>query len=263
MIEEHFNWENLFNIANIMITLTTELEKDRSSICEVYFFLFQALNALRLMPESRLCQELISALILRFTREGSMNLICAAFLCSPYGYAAYKRESVQRMKAMIYNSAKRGIEQYAVERVIFNFQLVLKGFDEFLNQRNIDFHGATSPEIFWEHVMKSNQEATPEYEFARLAIEIVQIPCSEAPVERFFSHIEKIISPQRRNLKPKMIRAISIIKMNYLFAEEMQNGCQYPALADEIDKGIAGIMRSTFVPPVNQMLWYQSQNNKN
>ena len=261
-INREFDWNTLYQISNIMITLTTELEKDRASICEVYIYLYQALQALiALSTTSSLSQELIHALRSRFTKEGPMNLICASFLCSPSGYIAYSNENNNNMKEMVYNCALRGIKQYATERTDFDVDLVVKGFNEYINESHISFDGTESPEDFWQEVINCNLEGTSVHEFARIAIEIVQIPCSEASVERFFSHLEKILAPQRRNLKPKMIRAISIIKMHYLFSEEIQKDFQYPTLANVISEGVAGMMSSTFVPPVNHLLALQAQQN--
>ena len=258
-IQEEHDWEVLCRISKIMIHLTAEIEKDRASICDVYGFLFDALIELDSILYSTVAQEIADAIRARFTKKGPMSLICAAFLCTLSGYNAFKKEKNEKMKQSIYECALYGVEEYAKERIDYKLDLLKQGFNFYLNENHTVFPSQDIPTlIFWQQMMNSFSGKSFG-EFAKLAYEIVQIPCSEAPVERFFSHLEKILSPQRRQMSPQMIRALSIVKMNYLFSEELTTNCEYPYLDEYISKGISGMQTRLFVPPVNKCLVDQRQ----
>ena len=56
--------------------------------------------------------------------------------------------------------------------------------------------------------------------FARIAIEILTVPCSEAACERSFSHLGDILMNNKRNLGFDTLNALLVIRMNIIFLKQ-------------------------------------------
>lgn len=61
-----------------------------------------------------------------------------------------------------------------------------------------------------------------EKKFAKFALEILSIPCSESAVERVFSHLSDILMNNKRNLSFETLNSLLIIRINSIFLK--QNG---------------------------------------
>ena len=59
-----------------------------------------------------------------------------------------------------------------------------------------------------------------ETEFAKIAMEILTIQCSESPCERVFSHLSDLLQNNKRNLSFEMLNALMIIKINSIFMKQ-------------------------------------------
>lgn len=59
--------------------------------------------------------------------------------------------------------------------------------------------------------------------FAKIAVEILTIPCSETPCERAFSHLGDILNNDKRNLDYDMLNSLLIIRMNAIFIRQDKN----------------------------------------
>ena len=183
-----------------------------------------------------------------------MSLPCLAFLLTPNGLGKY-RSMNSLLQQTIKSHALLGAKIYASERLIYNVDFVSAGFTEYIKTPSV-FPAVTKSnyECFWKTIVNVTQHKKELNEFAKLASEVVQIPCSEAPVERFFSHLEKILSPNRRKMKPDLVRALSIIKMNHLFSNEMKKNLNYSTLEENIIEGINAMKQAVFIPPVSHYI---------
>ena len=59
-----------------------------------------------------------------------------------------------------------------------------------------------------------------ETEFVEIAIEILNIPCSESPCERVFSHLSNHMQNNKRDLSFEMLNALMIIRINSIFMKQ-------------------------------------------
>lgn len=87
--------------------------------------------------------------------------------------------------------------------------------------------------IFWENVFKEKSsvfepyvyECNPEIKeieiiVSKYVIEVLNIPCSEAPCERVFSHLTDILMNNKRNLPFETLNALMTIRVNSIFMKQ-------------------------------------------
>lgn len=78
----------------------------------------------------------------------------------------------------------------------------------------------------WLDILEEFRDSNPQVAaFAQFAATYVMIPASEAPVERLFSDMSSILTPERTNLDSKLVEAILrlkfwIKKRAFLFPDE-------------------------------------------
>ena len=241
-IESVVSWDVLFEILSIGWDLIRNLEGDHASICIVFKYVYEAYIKLEQFPNSQVAIALHNSIEKRFTQKESFFLAALAFLLSYYGYSEYRSLTSRSLLQNVSICAAKGAVQYAKERD-YDENLVLEGLSTYL--RGVSWSGfENDPMAFW---LSMKRVQIPSFQtFASLAYEVIQIPCSEASVERFFSHLEKIISPERHKLSTGSISALSIVKMNYLFGEEMKPGCAFNLLEKKLTKAVNSMHSSSF-----------------
>lgn len=139
---------------------------------------------------------------------------------------------------------KKGIKMYASDRIIYDFNQMKDIFVSYIKQDKspLDKYNGNIEELYYE--LMENEENTSIRHFYRLCFEIVQIPCSEVPVERLFAHIERFLAPQSHNIAPDLLNAKSIIKMNYIFTQKSQISSDFTRFKDDLDREITNIDES-------------------
>ena len=238
-IEITYKWSDLYMVTKILWDLIKRLEQDMSSICEVFIYLNQALTSLS-SKNTPLRQRAYTALFNRFMMCDGLCLPCAAFLLTPFGRLSFKSSS-EEIQARVIKCSKKGIKMYASDRLIYDFNQMKNIFIAYIEQDNSPLDGYTGNiEELYYNLMK-NEKDTTICHFYRLAFEIVQIPCSEAPVERLFAHIERFLAPQSHNIAPDLLNAKAIIKMNYIFTQKKQLSPDFTKFKDDIDRAITNI----------------------
>ena len=129
-----------------------------------------------------------------------------------------------------------GTEIYAKERR-YEVDMIIPSLIDYLDNLYINWLGfEKNPKGMWLLLIQQWRPSPAYHMFASMAIEITQIPVPEAPVERFFSQFEKILTPQRHRLAESSIEALSIIKMNYLFGEELKRNIKFSKLEKALRK---------------------------
>ena len=71
--------------------------------------------------------------------------------------------------------------------------------------------------------------------FARFAIEILSIPCSEIACERVFSHLEDLLMNNKRNLTSDLLNSLLLIRMNSLFLKQYGKD-SYEFIGEELSR---------------------------
>ena len=259
LIEQTHSWHILRICAQIMWEFTAELEKDHSSICDVFLFVNDTLEKLKSIIMYPIPDAMYRSVRKRFTSEKSMEIPCLSFVCTKIGKSIFNALNDSELQESVSKCAINGATAYSSEHPTwFNQEELQKELKAYLNSVDIPF----SDMSYWEQMKNTKGYKWPE--LAQLAYDVVQIPCSEAPVERFFAHLEKILSPQRRRMTPELVSAISIVKMDYLFKIEMKHNLSYELIDAELGSGAHNIKSSVFVPPVLQCIeQMQSQISKN
>lgn len=95
------------------------------------------------------------------------------------------------------------------------------------------FHCNTTLESvnFWRKIIKGGEfwmihntidekEKRVQIYFAKVAIEILTIPCSECACERCFSHLGDILLNNKRHLSFDMLNSLMQIRMNSIFLRQ-------------------------------------------
>ena len=243
-IETIHHWDILLDISYIMWSFVYQMECDHSSLSDVFHYLYITLKQLdNFATESVFAVKLIEALHRRFTTTERMGLPCVAYLITDEGKHMYQTITDENIKKQVFSLSTYGLRTYVTERELPKWEDIIKGFHLYLATET-DFHSFTNTEDFWKYQLENQIPDSPEQLFSKVAYEISNIPCSEAPVERFFSHLVSILSPQRHNLSPELIQAISIVKMNYLFAQEIPKNTPFELLPDSLAKA-AGALQKT------------------
>ena len=246
-IEEMYHWSVLKRITSIMLNLTSLLERDHATLALIFSYLVNTIKNLEALQNSIVAQKMIDALHNRFLNAPQMRLPCCAFLLTSVGLMNFRNLTNDELRNQVFICALQGIEIYASERRIFDIEQVKNGFMWYLYESNMPWDWNKPPEFTYAKAISNPNDI--HFQFFKTAYEIVQIPCSEAPVERFFTHIEKILSPQRHRLSQRMIETLSIIKMNYLFNTEMKP-VSFAFLEREIELGVEKMKQNSFYPQV-------------
>ena len=104
------------------------------------------------------------------------------------------------------------------------------------------YDSAKESYIFWKKVSEGGKfwknkpvDFGIEQKFAKYAIQILSIPCSESAVERVFSHLSGLLMSNKRNLSFRSINSILIIRMNSIFLNQKGKNT-HDFILDDLDK---------------------------
>ena len=233
-IDTEFSWSFLKQITYILWIHIASLERDHSSICDVMVYTYEVLKLLAMMQKP-LAAAVYNSIINRLFKNDALCIPCAAFLLTYRGFEAIHNVLDPNLLQTIMKCAKKGVQIYSIERKCYDAVVTQNGFEWFLKE-NIDMSlYEENPEGMYEILMHDMKYTEEQRQFFHMAFEIVQIPCSEAAVERFFSCLEKFLSPQQRQTKNDLLNAKSIIKMEYLFSHSSTQNSSFGGVVSYIE----------------------------
>ena len=215
-IRSHFpNLYELLDILQITWNMVSQIEGDNESLADVFPIVFNAVIDLN-KTNTRLGNEIANALYDRFTTTTHMQLHLFAYLLTKEGKRYYLTQTKD------YNQ-RRKLEEFAKEGLVGylegSHQMRIKeecvnGFIKFLSLPDID-----DAHSFFKN--QSNEFVRVNPEFSIVCNKILSMPCSEAAVERLFSHLQHVFINSTPSISSEMINARVAIKMNYIFKHKL------------------------------------------
>ena len=255
-IQIQYNWLIIHSILHLLESLILKLEGDYSSIGDVFYNFKTTLNELikinDTIPEDtepNITKDIINTLLFRFSKTVTLEMPILAFFMTGKGlvYANIKDDQyyltagtgIDALKNYAKNSSK-------LEKLVQFFKILLKyNNDTFL----IDQDTTEDSVTFWKSVLeggplwrkvpeflKNNAEYTGfEKKYAKFALKVLSIPCSESAVERVFSHLSDLLMSNKRNLSFHSINSILIIRMNSIFLNQKGKN-SYDFIKNDLEK---------------------------
>ena len=164
-----------------------------------------------------------------------MELPFLSFFLTGYGINSLK--SLTYDKLLIMNIARKTLFEYLKdhkekEKLCLFFEMLLNNFHfTFLQychttSQSFEFWKKISMGYkFWmieplyvrQHSIEFNRI---QIEFAKIAIEILTIPCSECACERVFSHLGDLLMNNKRNLSFSMLNSLMMIRVKSIFLRQ-------------------------------------------
>ena len=219
LIENSIGWENLENILQIMWILIEKMERNYSSIADIVPSYLEAFNHLNEI-QTEASQKMSNNLKKRFYETLSMNLPMLAFMFTKNGLEYF--HEFQHSDENILKSALNGLIGYQRERELNKINIELNRI-AFINYiKNFDssqFDNFSSAIEFWTQYAKSNDEKIISSRFVNFIIEILQIPSSEAAVEKIFSVLSRLTRAEMCNSHCESLNARLIVKFDSIFKE--------------------------------------------
>lgn len=243
LIQNKYGWPYIYSILKLLEELISKLESDFSSVADVFPYFTTTINKLieikNKIPENfkyNIANDIIDSLLDRFSSTVHLNVPILAFFLTGNGmkYANNKNEQYY----LAASTAIETFQKYAINSP--EIDKLIQFFKFFLNFNNHSFlisQNSTDESVnFWKKILNNGQFWSNEPDFflqhqefkgiekifAKYALEILSIPCSECSVERAFSHLTDILMNNKRNLGFEAINSLLIIRMNSIFL--IQNG---------------------------------------
>lgn len=218
-IEDTIGWEQLHDLLAIMDKFIKSVEKDLATISDVGFHFLIAYNRLIEMntPASLKLSEHFK---IRFMKKNHLRLPLFAFLMTQAGLQYFR--SNPNSADFIKGNAIAGIKEYMKNRGIQSpiFGHNIDSFQKYLSEFSIDeFTEFRTPIEMWKNLSQNNQKSDFPIYFIHLIIEVLQIPASEAPVERIFSALSRIARSETKNVTPQTLNSRLIVRFDTIFSE--------------------------------------------
>ena len=236
-IQKSYDWNDLAEALSITWNLIKALEKDLAALSDVFQYAFMALKSLS-AKDTSIRRQLYFALFERMLTGDELCLPCTAFLLTPEGKNAFDSISDTTIFNRVLYCGMKGLSIYAKDRKIYDEESLSHLFIQFMTDPSNTLAQCTSNIVeYYSYMMQIANDPLMK-SFYSIAFEIVQIPCSEAPVERLFSHLERFLAPQCHHQSEDLLNAKATIKMNYLFSHEIPQKISYSDIVPMVEKGI-------------------------
>lgn len=229
-IEQQFEWQYILSILNTLDFFIQSLEKDSASIADVFPNYQKTLNQLKSINEiypkdqnSNTCEETLNALLGRFSSTVKLPIPTLAFFLTGEGLRNIYQSKDDEM-IIASEVALIAFDEYIKNNLEKNklykfFEIILK----YPNDTSLISQITTYDSfIFWKHILNGELRGIEKI-LAKIAIEILTIPCSETACERAFSHLGDILMNDKRNLEYEMLNSLLIIRMNAIFLKQDAN----------------------------------------
>lgn len=217
-LNELIGLDVLESMLQIMWILIERVEKDLSCIADIvpaYLNAIKCLKELSNKPSQIICEYLKK----RFFNTLSLNLPMFAFLLTKDGLDFYRKHHLSNsniLKASLngflgyqrerkFDKIKIGLNRFSFINYLLNFDI--SKFDDF--PKAIDF---------WQNYKELNDK-TIRSSFVQLAVEVLQIPSSEAAVERLFSALSLATKGEMCNSHIESLNARLIVKFDSIFKD--------------------------------------------
>lgn len=217
-IDDLIGWENLKEILKIMWNLIQKVEKNYSCVADIipsYLFAISQLQQI----DQKASQKMAYFLKKRFYSTLPLNLPMFAFLLTKNGLQYYRTYHLS--ESNILESSINGLIGYQVER---NFDFITRELNRFnfinylLNFDISLFDKFQKPIDLWIELSKSKSGfLCPS--FISLAIEVLQIPASEAAVERLFTALSRATRQEMCNSHVESLNSRLIVKFDSIFED--------------------------------------------
>ena len=163
----------------------------------------------------------------RFFNTEGMEIPTLCYLLTSNGYNYIHVIRNTPLGQYVINFAIRGLQMYINTRRFEKGDIIIQGFIHFIET---DFHYPefACPSQWWSNIRSPEDYAL----FSKVALELVQLPATEAPVERVFAKVENMITAHRERLSNQMVNSLMIVKSKVLFKDMkyMQNNRIYNEL---------------------------------
>lgn len=237
-----YDWSYIDEILKSLKILMEKFENDSSSIADIFINLKITIKQLMKINElnprnksNNIAEDMINSILNRFTTTANLKLPILAFFFTGKGLQYFNEIDDQAL--ILFETAKDTFEEY-ISNNIHKKELLqfFKYFVQFRKQTFLISQNTTQESFdFWENISKGGtfwsiepqliNDKNDHYKnisklFARIAIEILTVPCSEAACERAFSHLGDILMNNKRNLSFEMLNSLLIIRMNSIFIHQ-------------------------------------------
>lgn len=241
-IQNKYDWRYISAVLSSVNFFIKKMEKNSASIADIYINFEFTLNELKTIsnlylrnPETNFAIDFHNKLVTRFSTTVEMNLPYLAFMLTGYGINSLN--FMTQEKIIIQSVAKKTFEKYVKGDP--NEDKLMYFYDKIFEYRfltNLQFCFTTEQSVaFWKNVIAGChfwrsepllvQENRSEFDsvhklFAKIALEILSIPCSECACERVFSHLGDILMSNKRHLNYQMLNALMMIRINSIFLKQ-------------------------------------------
>ena len=240
-IDLDYDWQKLDATAKVMLEFIKETESDSIALSSIFPKISNTISKLKNIGGVFALTLSVTIKNRVFQTEG-IGLPILSYLLTGEGFAKYKQLNDQNLQMEIFTAAQKGIEQYAKARHIEDYitTAMYSGLAVYLfyGEKYIPFHSNSDSLSTWEKALRDKSIPLVLQKFAFLAYEVLQIPATEAPVERIFSHLGAILTPQRTHLLTEKINDLMIVKANILF-----KSLKYP-----LSNGLLDQIKNVFKP---------------
>lgn len=238
-INDKYNWIYVSSNLNAVKFLICKLEKDSVSIADIYLNLLFCLKQLTqisyLYPKTddiNLSKDLYDALLNRFSTTVQMHLPILAFFLTGEGL---KNSFIHEINTQIIPQTKEILKNYLEKDNNADTKALIDFFEKIMqNSRDtyLFYCNTTLDSVaFWRKIIKGEEfwishkiinenEKKIQISFAKVALEILTIPCSECACERCFSHLGDILMNNKRHMSFDMLNSLMQIRMNSIFLKQ-------------------------------------------
>lgn len=219
-----YNLDSLNEISKIISNLMKKVEGDSVALSSVFPLFSQTISKLNGI-EHPLAHHFSILLKNRFFNTEGMCLACLSYILTFPGYIYAKNLIDDDLKEHIIYSSTQAINMFSVAKHYDSetVTLAISGLRYYL-ENDIPFQTNVPSYIFWQHVREDINFPKNLRIFSYIAFELVQIPATEAPVERIFSRLSGVLTPLRRSTVTSKLNDLMIVKANVIFRSLAPNG---------------------------------------
>lgn len=207
---QEFN--ELSQLFKYLSQISAEIGEDNFLICKVYqkiinFKIFILnLNTINVRTFG-------NTIIDRIYSSKEIEIAISAFFLTIEGHDYFLNLNDQNEKKNYLNIIKKYLFRYNAFKFKFDESILEEEINEYIEIKKFTIKDSF---IFWENNISENKIIN----LAEIAIRIINMACSELPVERLFSHLKYLYGSKDFNKSEDLLNAQLAIRMESIYCEE-------------------------------------------
>ncbi|KAK8878565.1 hypothetical protein M9Y10_005345 [Tritrichomonas musculus] len=203
-------FEELTTIFTYMSNLINKIGSNNFLLCQVFpeFILLKDFFSTLTTKDNKKFSEII---LNRILNAKEYIQAAASFLFTSEGHNYFLCKLNEEEKEDIISKIKSYLLKYNYSKFGDNEDLLSEQFEKYLKMPNF---GETDPFDFWNNL----RQVSGMNRLAELAIRILNMPCSEAAVERLFSHLKFVFGKKNYNKSDDLLNEELGIRMGNIYS---------------------------------------------